>query len=32
MGGRATFDRAIESFEAVNNEILGLIHKAWGRA
>ena len=30
--GRATFDRAIESLEAVNNEILGLIHKAWGRA
>ena len=30
--GRATFDRAIESLEAVNGEILGLIHKAWGRA
>ena len=29
--GRATFDRAIESLEAVNGEILGLIHKAWGR-
>ncbi len=30
--GRATFDRAIESLEAVNSEILGLVHKAWGRA
>jgi chromosome partitioning protein len=30
--GRATFDRAIESLDAVNREILGLIHKAWGRA
>jgi len=30
--GRATFDRAIESLEAVNGEVLGLIHKAWGRA
>lgn len=30
--GRATFDRAIESLEAVNGEILGLIQKAWGRA
>jgi chromosome partitioning protein len=30
--GRATFERAIESLEAVNNEILGLMHKAWGRA
>jgi chromosome partitioning protein len=29
--GRATFDRAIESLEAVNGEILGLVHKAWGR-
>lgn len=29
--GRATFDRAIESLEAVNGEILGLIHRAWGR-
>lgn len=28
---RATFDRAIESLEAVNTEILRLIHKAWGR-
>jgi len=28
---RATFDRAIESLEAVNGEILSLIHKAWGR-
>jgi chromosome partitioning protein len=30
--GRATFDRAMESLEAVNGEILDLIHKAWGRA
>ncbi len=30
--GRATYDRAIESLEAVNGEILGLIHKSWGRA
>jgi chromosome partitioning protein len=30
--GRATFDRAIESLEAVNSEVLSLIHKAWGRA
>ncbi len=30
--GRATFDRAIESLDAVNGEILGLIHRAWGRA
>jgi chromosome partitioning protein len=29
--GRATFDRAMESLEAVNGEILDLIHKAWGR-
>jgi chromosome partitioning protein len=28
---RDTFKRAIESVDAVNNEILGLIHKAWGR-
>ena len=30
--GRATFERAMESLEAVNGEILSLIHKAWGRA
>jgi chromosome partitioning protein len=30
--GRATFERAIESLEAVNGEILGLIHRVWGRA
>jgi chromosome partitioning protein len=30
--GRATFDRALESLEAVNGEILSLIHKAWGRS
>jgi chromosome partitioning protein len=29
--GRATYDRAIESLDAVNGEILGLIRKAWGR-
>ena len=29
--GRATYDRAIESLEAVNNEIVSLIHRAWGR-
>jgi chromosome partitioning protein len=29
--GRATYDRAIESLEAVNGEILGLILRAWGR-
>jgi chromosome partitioning protein len=29
--GRATYDRAIESLDAVNGEILGLIHKVWGR-
>lgn len=29
--GRATYDRAIESLEAVNKEILGLILNAWGR-
>jgi chromosome partitioning protein len=29
---RTTFDRAIESLDAVNREILGLVHKAWGRA
>ena len=30
--GRATYDRAIESLEAVNREILGLVHQIWGRA
>jgi chromosome partitioning protein len=30
--GRGTFERAIESLEAVNSEILGLIHQVWGRA
>lgn len=29
--GRATYDRAIESLEAVNGEILGLILGTWGR-
>ena len=28
---RATYDRALESMEAVNTEIVDLIHKAWGR-
>lgn len=30
--GRATYERAMESIEAVNREILGLIHNVWGRA
>ena len=30
--GRATYDRAIESLDAVHREILGLVHQAWGRA
>jgi chromosome partitioning protein len=29
--GRATYDRALDSLDAVNGEILGLIHRAWGR-
>jgi chromosome partitioning protein len=29
---RSTFGRAMESLEAVNREILGLIHNAWGRS
>ena len=29
--GRATFDRAIESLEAVNGEVLSVIQRAWGR-
>ncbi len=28
---RSTYDRAIESVNAVNEEIAGLIHQAWGR-
>ena len=28
---RATYERAIESLDAVNAEIEGLIHQAWGR-
>lgn len=28
---RATYDRALESLNAVNGEIEGLIQKAWGR-
>ncbi|MGL4438022.1 MAG: plasmid partitioning protein RepA [Bosea sp. (in: a-proteobacteria)] len=30
--GRATYDRAIESLDAVNGEILALLHRIWGRA
>lgn len=29
--GRTTYDRAYESLDAVHREILGLVHKAWGR-
>lgn len=28
---RATYDRAVESLNAVNSEITALVHKAWGR-
>ena len=28
---RSTYDRAIESVNAVNDEISALIHKSWGR-
>ncbi|TJW70494.1 MAG: plasmid partitioning protein RepA, partial [Mesorhizobium sp.] len=28
---RSTYDRAMESLNAVNSEIVSLIHKAWGR-
>ncbi|MBP0580682.1 plasmid partitioning protein RepA [Labrys sp. LIt4] len=28
---RSTYDRAIEALNAVNEEITGLVHKAWGR-
>jgi len=28
---RDTYDRAIEALDAVNFEIQGLIHRAWGR-
>jgi chromosome partitioning protein len=28
---RATYDRALEALNAVNEEIVGLIHAAWGR-
>jgi chromosome partitioning protein len=30
--GRATYDRAVESLDAVNGEIQGLIHSVWGRS
>lgn len=29
---RSTYDRALESLDAVNSEIVTLIHRAWGRA
>lgn len=29
--GRQTYDRAVESMDGVNGEILELIHRAWGR-
>ncbi len=29
---RSTYDRAVESLDAVNSEIVGLIHRAWGRS
>ena len=28
---RSTYDRAMEAMESVNNEIVDLVHKAWGR-
>ena len=28
---RSTYDRALESLNAVNEEIIGLVHQAWGR-
>ncbi|MDQ0322128.1 chromosome partitioning protein [Pararhizobium capsulatum DSM 1112] len=28
---RTTYDRAMEAMEGVNNEIVDLVHKAWGR-
>ena len=28
---RSTYERAMEALDAVNGEITGLIHKAWGR-
>ena len=28
---RVTYDRAMESLNAVNEEITGLVHRAWGR-
>lgn len=29
---RATYERAMESLEAVNTEVRELIHEAWGRS
>ncbi len=29
--GRTTYDRALESVDAVNSEVLELIRKVWGR-
>jgi chromosome partitioning protein len=28
---RSTYDRAMESLEAVNSEIANLVHRSWGR-
>lgn len=28
---RSTYERAIEALDAVNNEVVGLVHQAWGR-
>ncbi len=28
---RTTYERAIEALDAVNSEITGLVHRAWGR-
>jgi chromosome partitioning protein len=28
---RSTYDRAMESLDAVNDEIVDLIHRSWGR-
>ncbi|MHA6645708.1 plasmid partitioning protein RepA [Mesorhizobium sp. A623] len=28
---RSTYDRAVESLQAVNGEVVSLVHKAWGR-
>jgi chromosome partitioning protein len=28
---RMTYDRAMEALNSVNEEVIGLIHRAWGR-